>query len=438
MTRTAESSIVVVPDQLHGQVDVPPIDASSIGAVDPDTEIRDVTDLSVDIQALSDYSARLDDWMPHIRKSMVAPDSRKTPPTFTASQVAEMCGINRHRLNYLLRRAPDGQELPQGDAQGNGRTRVYKLDETRELVRSLSTHFRPSPLTHGRPAQGKTIMIGQLKGGSTKTTTALCLAQGLSLLRGRKVLLIDLDPQASLSELLGFYADSVITDQDTVYPLIQSHGQADLKEVIRSSYWDGIDSIVSHPSLFAAEFVIPAALLNNPDFAFWDLLRKGLEPLKSEYDYIILDTAPSLSYLTFNAMMAADSIVMPLVPESLDFISSVSFWKLFSELTDTLALRGVTKSFDFISVLLSKVQKGPQQASNVVRAWAEHAYGNWLSKIEIPESSVMSAGSLKFSTVFDISRWDGSTKSLSRIRDPFEDFSRWIDDQVSMKWKDLV
>ncbi|MFP3656551.1 ParA family protein, partial [Burkholderia sp. SIMBA_052] len=83
---------------------------------------------------------------------------------------------------------------------------------------------------------------------------------------------------------------------------------------------------------------------------FWAILRKGLEPLRKKYDYIILDTAPSLSYLTLNALMAADSMVMPLVPESLDFISSVSFWGLFSDIAANFMEKESDKVYDFISV----------------------------------------------------------------------------------------
>ncbi|MFP3648860.1 ParA family protein, partial [Paraburkholderia sp. SIMBA_054] len=72
-----------------------------------------------------------------------------------------------------------------------------------------------------RPAgvKGKKIAIGNFKGGVSKTTTAMTLAQGLSLF-GRRVLLVDLDPQASLSALNGILADSEVSDEQTVLPLI--------------------------------------------------------------------------------------------------------------------------------------------------------------------------------------------------------------------------
>lgn len=393
-------------------------------------------DRTVSLEQLAEFAGRLDVVMSDLRETILAPKPRKQAPTFSSSQVAELCGIDRQRLNYLMSK-PD-LDLPLGVQQGTGRSRVFTLPETRQWVSSVARGFRKSPLLEGRPAQGKIIMIGQLKGGSTKTTTTLCLAQGLSLLRGRKVLVIDLDPQASMTEMCGFYAEKEITDDDTVLPYIQDPASVRLKDLVQPTYWDGIDAITAHPSLFAAEFYIPATLKADPSYEFWAQLQKGIEPLKAEYDYILLDTAPSLSYLTINALMAADALVMPLVPESLDFISSVAFWSLFSDITTTLRERGVQKSFDFISVLLSKVEYGPFASSSVVRNWAQRAYGDWLQPIEIPASTVMTAGSLSYTTVFDISKWEGSNKTLLRIREPLEEFCRWTDDQFSSNWKDLV
>gem|GEM_PF-4880135 len=101
-----------------------------------------------------------------------------------------------------------------------------------------------------------------------------------------------------------------------------------------------LDLIPAHTSLFSAEFHLPAMTARNRRFSFWDLLRTGLAPLRAHYDYIMMDTAPSLSYLTINALMAADALIVPLVPESLDFMSSVAFWSLFVDMSGTFLNRG--------------------------------------------------------------------------------------------------
>ncbi|GLC96302.1 Cobyrinic acid a,c-diamide synthase (plasmid) [Cupriavidus necator H16] len=263
----------------------------------------------------------------------------------------------------------------------------------------------------------------------------MCLAQGLSL-RGRKVLLVDLDPQASLTELCGLYAEKMIVEESTVLPYIYSPEDFTLESVIQETYWDGVDVIPAHPSLFSAEFHIPAMASKSANYRFWTLLRKGLEPLRKKYDYIVLDSAPSLSYLTINGLMAADAMVMPLVPESLDFISSVSFWSLFSDMADSFKNIEGNKTYDFVSILLSKVDYGVASSAPIVRSWVQRAYGDWMSPIEVPASSVMSNGALALATVFDISKFEGSNKTFQRVRIPFDEYCRWVDEFYAGKWED--
>ena len=382
-------------------------------------------DKSISLEEIGRFSDQLSTMMGELREQMLAPRPRKHAPTFSSGQVAALCGFDRSRLNYIA--GKEDSTLPSGELHGNGRSRIFTLPEARQWVQSESgIPKRPE----GKP--GEIVIVANFKGGSTKTTTAMSLSQGLSL-RGRKVLALDLDPQASLSELCGLYVESDVTEEHTVMPLVYGEAE-DLRYAIQSSYWDGLDVIPAAPALFSAEFMIPSYVTKDPKFRFWEIIGKGLEPLRQEYDYIVIDTAPSLSYLTINALMAANAMVMPLVPESLDFISSVQFWNLFSDLARNFAGMDPDKRFDFISVLLSKVNGSSSSSAPVVRSWAQRAYGDWLMPVEIPESSVVGSEALEFATVFDIDKWEGSAKTLARIRDPFNAFCKLIDEQFMMKW----
>lgn len=388
-------------------------------------------DRRVGLAAVGQFSEKLKKITDELRDQIIAPRPRKNPPTFTSSQVAALCGIDRNRFNYLFSR--EGSTLPQGAGQGNRRSRVFTLAETREWVRQVA-EFPKTPLQTKNAGEGKVILISNFKGGSTKTTTAMNLAQGLSL-RGRKVLIMDLDPQASITELCGLYAEKDVTEEDTVLMHIYEPDNHPLENVVQETYWDGVDLIPAHTGLFSAEFHLPAMTSQNQGFRFWSVLSKGIQPLRAKYDYIIVDSAPSLSYLTINALMAADALVMPLVPESLDFMSSVSFWSLFSDMANSFLERGEEKSYDFISVLLSKVDYGSASSSSVVRSWAQRAYADWMHTIEIPASSVASSSGLALATVFDMSKGDVPEKSLSRARDPMADYCRWLDEQYADHWR---
>jgi chromosome partitioning protein len=385
----------------------------------------------VPLAKIAKFAEKLERLTGELREQILTPRPRKAPPNFTTAEVADLCGLDRTKIHYQATR--EGSTLPSGIAHGTGRSRLFTLAEARTYVQQLSEIYQ-SPLVTGREADGKIILVANFKGGSTKTTTTMCLSQGLSL-RGRKVLVVDLDPQASLSELCGLYAENEVDEDSTVLPFIYNEDmEGGLESVIKKTYWDGLDVIPAHQSLFSAEFFIPSMLKSRPSYQFWAILRKGLEPLRKKYDYIIMDTAPSLSYLTLNALMAADSMVMPLVPESLDFISSVSFWGLFSDVAENFMEKEATKVYDFISIVLSKVDTSPTSSAPIVRSWTQRAYEDWLTTTEIPASSVMSNGALALSTVFDLSKSDGVSKTVQRVRQPLTDYCRWIDGMYVDEW----
>ena len=93
------------------------------------------------------------------------------------------------------------------------------------------------------------------------------------------------------------------------------------------------------------------------------------------------------------------------------------------------------KKYDFISIMLSKVDYGRTSSAPIVRAWAQSAYESWLHPIEVPASSVMSTGALAFSTVFDVSSSHSAAKSLQRVKQPLVDYCRWLDEIYAEKWR---
>jgi chromosome partitioning protein len=357
-----------------------------------------------------------------MRSKMLEPHPRKNPPTFTGAQVATLCGVDPKQMTYLAKR-PD---LPSGAHTGNGRRRVFSLAEARRWVATLSKlPKRPSNVP------GATIAIVNFKGGSTKTTTAFNLAQGLTL-RGRRVLLIDLDPQGSATTLTGLLPAAEVLEEHTVglitYPPLKE-APKDLQYAVQKTYWDGLDIIPAAPHLFNAEIFLPIHS-RDPDIAWWDILNRAVMPLRTEYDVIIFDTAPALSYLAVNAVIASDGLLMPIPPDNLDYASSVAFWTLLSETLSALKRnRGYDKDFAFMRVLLSRVPTG-QFSASIVRDWIVRTYGRYVLTVEIPKSDVSSLGAVQFGTVYDVAR------SYEKVRDAYDRLVRMIDESVmSSVWK---
>lgn len=372
------------------------------------------------IVQIADRAAQM---VEEVRERMLAPRAQKTSPQFSLTQVAAMCGTEKGSLAY---RAHKG-EVPTGRMNETGSRREFSLAEARACVK-LYRHGKLRPA--GKRAV--TIAIGNFKGGVSKTTTAMTLAQGLSL-KGHRVLAVDLDPQGSLTTLFGLLPDAEVDESKTFAPL--AYGvESSIRGSIQATYWDGIDLVAASPTLFGAEFALPAQQVRDPKFRFWDVLNLGLEDVRDEYDVIVIDTAPALSYLTINAFLAADGLVVPVPPSALDFASSASFWGLFSDLASNLVkVAGIEKSFDFVNVLLSRVDSS-DAASAAVRQWITTTYGENMLLVEIPKTAVASMTAAEFGTVYDLSRYEGSLKTYKRAREAYDRFVDLMEDAVLSAW----
>lgn len=370
---------------------------------------------------IEQQASRVAAMLEQIRTTMLPPSAKKTAPSMSASQLAQLTGSDKAKIAYRMTRG----DLPAGTMQGN--RREWPMGEAQQWVRALrASHLRPAH------AAGITVTVANFKGGVAKTTTAVTLAQGLSM-RGHRVLLVDLDPQGSATTLFGVLPDTEVDHNDTAASLFAGDYD-DLGYAIRESYWPGIDLVCAAPLLFGAEFALPARQTRDPGFEFWRVLDRGLDTARLTYDVIVIDTPPALSYVTINALMAADGVVMPVPPSALDFASSAQFWDLFSDLCNQLIRnRGQDKSFEFIDVLLSRVEAS-DAASSVVRQWIIEGYGDKVLPIEIPKTAVTANASAEFGTVYDMPRGSMNTKTFSRARDAYDRMCELIEQQIEAVW----
>ncbi len=199
------------------------------------------------------------------------------------------------------------------------------------------------------------IAVANQKGGVGKTTTAVNLAACLGVLE-KKVLLIDSDPQANASSGLGIDVDNV---RFGTYQLLEHNCSA--KEAVINTSAPNVDLIAANIDLVAVEIELI-------DFEKREyMLLKALQPIKDQYDYILIDCAPSLGLLTLNALTASDSIIIPIQCE---YFALEGLGKLLNTVKSVQKVHN--KTLDIEGLLLTMYDSRLRLSNQVVEEVQNH------------------------------------------------------------------
>lgn len=209
---------------------------------------------------------------------------------------------------------------------------------------------------------GKIVAISNLKGGTGKSVTAANLGVGLAR-QGQRVLLVDADSQHSLTVGFGVATPDKlqITLSSILENIINDSGYDPTAGVIKHA--EGIDLLPANLTLAKTELMLAPVMGRET------ILRQYISEIRHLYDWVIVDTSPSLGLLTINALAAADSILIPVVPKYLDARGLELLLKTVSQLR-----RNINPQLAIGGILLTMVDRRPKFTDEII-SLIENAYG---------------------------------------------------------------
>lgn len=294
------------------------------------------------------------------------PQSRSITRRWQPIDAAKLVG----KTKQAIQNAEADGRLPKPDMTEAG-TANRRAGYTIEQIHFQMDYFSTRPGRDPERDEAQVICVCGHKGGSWKTSTSVHMAQWASM-HGYRVLLVDMDPQATASAYHGYVYGLNISNEQTALPFFMGE-ESDLAYAIQETSWPGLDIIPSGLGMQDIETELDKlAHAGALEFEPHMMLRGGLEAVYDDYDLVIVDGSPNLGEGTVNMVCAADIILCPTPAELNDYMSTAAFFT---------GLQGLLKDIDLsefepdLRVLITKYNPHPESAaqwmSDVIRArWA--------------------------------------------------------------------
>ena len=384
---------------------------------------------------LSEMSLLLNQQINRIWTATYPPEAKKTLRSFTAKEAASLIGVTSTRLRQL---ELDG-EIPPVARLGNS-ARRYTLSDIDDIRQYYATKKASDALKFLPRRQGEeklqVITVANFKGGCAKTTTSIHLAQYLAL-KGLRVLAVDLDPQASLTETFGIRAAIDVGSMESIYGVVcYDEERPEMKDVIRKSYFHGLDFIPAHAELNYFEHETPGAI-SNPEFVgkshFVRRIAAALETVEDDYDVVILDAPPQLSYMTLNAIYAATGLIVPVQPAMIDVASMSQFLSMLVEMLSAFKDAGTPFAHDFFRLLITRHNPNDVPQTTLAAMMRSLFLDKIIGTTVLDTTAIANAG-LENKSLYELNRSDVSRDTYIRAIDSVNAVNGEIFDLIEKAW----
>nr|AKN40963.1 Chromosome (plasmid) partitioning protein ParA [Enterovibrio norvegicus] len=316
-----------------------------------------------------------------------------------------------------------------------GSTKVYAMSI--QNIIDIYRH-RQVPRYSDRHEDAFVISIGNLKGGVSKTVSTVSLAHGLRahphlLQEDLRILVIDLDPQSSATMFLSHNYAIGSVDTTAAQAMLQDVSREELiEEFVVASGVPGVDVIpASIEDAFIASKWEELCAEHLPDQNMYTVLKHNIiDKLRSDYDFIFVDSGPHLDAFLINALASADLLMTPIPPAQVDFHSTLKYLSRLPELYAIIEETGyspsLVASIGFMSKLANKADH------KLCHSFAKEIFGGDMLDVALPRLDAFERCGESFDTVISANptNYAGSTEALKSARIAAEDFAKAVFDRI--------
>lgn len=353
------------------------------------------------------------------------PAKLKTMRKTSLVELAQRLGVSDTRIRQLV-----AENVGPGPEKGpNGRL-YFDAVSAAQLMLGYQQQRLGRPWMRRPQDKLQVVAVANFKGGSGKTTHAVHLAEYLAL-RGYRVLAVDMDPQASMTEFFGRPAH--LDEDDTMFSTLRFKDRRVMSEVIHESHcpllW------IAPASLQLMDFDIDVAIATraNPnERSQVHRLAVALAEVQDDFDVVVVDCPPQLGFLTLNAMIAATSLIVTVHPQMMDVASMSHFLTSLGEIVGQVPIdKG--KQFDVSRYLLTRLDRqdvSQQQCVTIMRG----EYRERVLLNEMVQSTAVSEAALGRETVYEMVRDPRNGRALDRAVEAMNGVNGEIESLLRNVW----
>lgn len=356
-----------------------------------------------------------------------APDNTKSLRKFAAPEVAELLGVS----GQFMRKVHAEGTVPEPDDIRGGR-RYYTAQEIWDARKILERSSRTKGRYVPRRSSEEKLQVWQLmnfKGGSSKSTSTIHLAHYFAL-RGYRVLVVDLDPQSSLTSMCGI-SPEIEFDGLTIYDAIRYDDPVNMADVVQATYFPGLS--IAPSRLILSEFETESAVHSNPDQPFFTRIRNALAQVEGDFDLVLVDSPPQLGFLTIAGMAAASSLIVPLTPSMLDVSSTAQFLELAGAYMGVIEDAGATLQYDHFKFLVTRDEPTDvpsQQLTSFMRALFQDRV---MSATALKSTAISDATMLKQS-IYEVVRSEMTRATYDRAKGSMDSVGEEVERMIHQAW----